>query len=242
MKSSFRFLALACMAMVAPLALAEPLAPGGSREVVGEVPDPVPAGTKLAEKVLPFTVVFPPQSGEQYVFQNTANGTLTSSVYRTPAGTLAFRYAVDLEAIPYGSLTDKEVPSDEANKFTVGNFAAFSTDVTGDFGSTRFGATRTADGSRITGNIESEGTGEPPVLIVETNATDFNDLGAARFEPAAEFIVRDPTDPTGETRQVARDGLADISGVFQPVVLPEPTSVLTLLIGGAWLGTSRRRR
>jgi hypothetical protein len=243
MKKSFRRAAVVvALAFMTVRATAEPLAPGGSTEVVGEIPDPVPQGTKVAEKVLPFTVVFPPQSNEQYLYQNTANGTLTSSVYRTPAGTLAFRYAIDLEAIPYGSPTDKEVPSDEANKFTVGNFSGFSTAVTGDFGSTRFGATRTADGARISGNIESEGTGEPPVLIVETNATDFNDLGAARFEPAAEFIVRYPTDPTGESRQVARDGFADIAGVFQPSVLPEPATALTLFAGGAWLATGRRRR
>jgi hypothetical protein len=241
LRSRASVLVVIALAFGASPAVAAPVAPGGGALVDSDTPDVVPAGTKVAEKVVPFTVVFPPLGDDQYVFQNTADGTLTSSVYRTAAGTLTFRYALDLEEIPYGSPTDTEVPSDEANKLTVRGFSGFSTDVTGYFGHSDFNVSRSADGASITGNIAAEGTGSPPVLIVETDATDFNDLGAARYEPAAEFIVRRPGDPSGEVRQVARDGFADIAGVFQPVVVPEPGSALTLLIGGAWLATARRR-
>lgn len=229
---SFRTLSsfVAAVLFTSAPAFAVPIAPGGGRSVPEEdtVPKPVPPGMKIAEKVLPFTVVFPAYRSEVYTSENTADGTLNSSVYLSPAGTLTFRYAITLEEIQLGGPEDTEVPLDEANLLTVGNFSGFLTDVTGDFGDVGvFNATRTANGSLISGNIGSPGQGEEPVLIIETNATAFDNLGSARFEPAAELLLR--PGPGEDIEQVTRDGLAVIDGIYQPIIVPEPTGAVLLL-------------
>jgi hypothetical protein len=74
-------------------------------------------------------VTYLPNRPEQTILSpHTADGTLTSAVYRAADGTLTFRYGIDLEAI--GGPTDPEVPCDEANCLTVRNFTGFSTEST----------------------------------------------------------------------------------------------------------------
>ena len=78
---------------------AEPLLPGQDTNFFTDW-YPAPSGTKVAEKVLPFTVTYLPNRPEKTILSpHTADGMLTSAVYRAADGTLTFRYGIDLEAV-----------------------------------------------------------------------------------------------------------------------------------------------
>jgi hypothetical protein len=99
-----------------------------------------------------------------------------------------------------------------------------------------FGVTRSADGSTLTGR-EGEGLGEPPLLIVRTNATAFDQAGAARFTAGDEFLVMDDD---GIDQVYLQDDAA-FTGLFRPVV-PEPATAALAVPALALLARRPRRR
>jgi hypothetical protein len=99
---------------------------------------------------------------------------------------------------------------------------------------------RTADGTRISGNVGVEGDGHPPMLVVQTDATVFDDLGTAVFAPAAEFRVELNFDFGGH--YIDGDtcsGVATLERVYQPA--PEPACAAILLVPASWHWGRRRR-
>jgi hypothetical protein len=192
-----------------------------------------PAGTKLAEKVIPFSLDFTGPAGGGGLSDLTADGTLTNSVYRTPSGTLAFVYDVFVEPITYDNPTRPRAPVQELSELVAGGYAGFLTDVSGIFddGSGVFLASRSIDASLVSGRL-SNGLARVPYFVIETNATAFDDLGLSAFTAGDEFLV------TPENDQVYSQDSAVLVGTFRPV--PEPTAA-ALLIAPA-LGLLRRRR
>ena len=213
---------------------AAPITPGQTNiNVPDQDPRTFPSGTKLAEKTLPFTLDFSRPGDAGGMSDMTADGTLTTSVYRDAAGHLSFAYDVFVEPTTYDQPQFARPPVKELSQVVARGFAGLLTDVTGDFTdhSTVFFATRSADGSVVSGK-QQEGLGKPPLFIVQTDATAFDELGTTTFNAGDEFLV------SPSNNQVARDASATLTGTYRPV--PEPTAV-ALLLAGAGLALLRRR-
>lgn len=201
----------AAAAVLAPsnAAMAVSVAPGEST-TTRDGPDFVmPTGELLAERSFPLTLNFAIPEGTVADPAPGTTGTLTSSVRRGTSGSgLVFVYDLRLEA-------DTEY-ADEFARLTVGSFAGFSTDVTGDIGPfPGFEISRSADGATVVAT-KGDGVGGNVILAIETDAAEFNDQGTAEFRADAEFVLTDPNDPTGGPGQVGLDATVNVSGVFQP--------------------------
>jgi hypothetical protein len=184
--------------------------PGGS--VLLDDAAALPTGPRLAQKVQPFTLNFARPGDEGVSPDPVADGILTSSVYRNPdTGALTFVYDIDVER--------EFQTTDEASRLTLGSFAGFLTNVEGDFGelSSGFTASRSADGATVVGQT-SLGQGGPPLLIIRTDATAFDESGTANYFAAAEFVIG------GD--QVERTAEANFAGTYRPV--PEPGAAAAL--------------
>ena len=227
-------LATALAVTFAGVARSAEIAPG-QRMGVPES-DALPAGTKVAEKVIPYMLNWAQPGDAGGLSDLDANGTLTTSVYRDSAtGFLSFVYDIFLE--PTGRIDHPPETyrphATELSRLTAGDFAGFRTDLSGNFGDRgsagegdEFSAARSANGSTVSG-FREQGLGRPPLLIVNTNATAFNDVGTARFDAGAEFLVRPENDFT------YRQASATLAGTFQPV--PEPASAGVALAAMALL-------
>ena len=192
-----------------------------------------PSGTKLAEKTLPFTLDFSRPGDAGGLSEMTADGTLTTSVYRAPTGELTFVYDVFVEPTTYDNPAFARPPVNELSEVVARGFAGLTTDLTGDFteGAGQFFATRSADGALVSGK-QADGLGEPPLFIVRTDATAFDELGTTTFNAGDEFLVSPQND------QVARDASVTLTGTYRPV--PEPAT--TALFVAALAAAALRRR
>jgi hypothetical protein len=220
------------LALVPVVATAAPLPPGGSVSFDTVADLPLPPGERLAQKVIPFTLQYPLRPGTTSQPPATTAGTLTTSVYRGTGGDgLVFVYDLDVPA-------DDGFYVAELSDLTLGSFAGFATDVTGRLkGHEYFSAGRSADGATIRSD-SGNGIGGAPVLVVATNATAFDDGGTAHYLAGAEFVVTDPAND--EIRQETIDASVNLTGLYQPVAVPEPTAV-ALLTAGALLVRRNRR-
>jgi hypothetical protein len=224
--------ALSALFVVASAARAVGITPGQTDVQVQDSPT-LPSGTKLAEKVQPFTLNFAHPGDAGGLSDMDANGTLTTSVYRNATG-LAFVYDVFVEPTTYDQPQFARAPVNELSQIVARGFAGLSTDVSGDFRghNTIFYASRSADGSTVSGKL-GDGVGGLPTLIVQTNATAFDELGTTTFNAADEFLV------TPSNQQVARDASVTLSGTYRPV--PEPAAA-GLVVAGGMLVLRRSRR
>ena len=230
-RSSFalRSAALAgALAFLPVVSIAAPVPPGGGVNIDFVENFQLPSGEQLAQKVIDFTLQYNVPPGGTAAPTPSTTGTLTSSVYRGDAGGLVFVYDVDV--------VGRDTYVDETSNFSVGSFAGFDTDITGrlkDFD--YFTAVRSTDGSTIRTET-GEGIGAAPVIIVETNATTFDENGTARYVAGAEFLVTEPEDPD-DVFQRTLDAFVDLTGVYQPVADdpgPGPTPNPIPLPPAAW--------
>ena len=194
----------------------------------------LPAGTKLAEKTLPFTLDFSRPGDAGGLSEMTADGRLTTSVYREATGVLTFVYDVFVEPTTYDNPQFARPPVDELSEVVARGFGGLTTDLAGDFTDAggQFFATRSADGSIVSGK-QADGLGQPPLFIVRTNATAFDELGTVTFNAADEFLVSPQND------QVARDAGVTLTGTYRPV--PEPAAAGLVVTGFAAAALRRRR-
>jgi hypothetical protein len=222
------------LALAPTFAAAVPLAPGGVVTFEdGDTPLQVPAGTKLAERTIPFTLQFPVPAGVVSVPPPSTTGSLTNAVYRNgDTGKLFFVYDVDV--------ADEDEYTDEISRLTVGSFAGFATDVSGDYRSSSiFPVRRSADGSTLV-TERNEGLGSPPLLVVQTDATTYNELGTGQYFADAEFDLPLP-DGSGDSQTKDLWTAVNFTGLYQPAAVPEPTAG-TLALAGAALLRRRKRR
>jgi hypothetical protein len=203
---------------VSSAAMAVPVAPGQSTTTRDGPEFQMPAGELLAERSIAFTLTVlevpegmtaEPDPGEPSA-QPSTTGTLTTSVRRATDGTgLVFVYDLDLENdIGF---------ADELARLTVGSFAGFSTDATGEIGEANgFEVSRSADGATVRAEV-GEGLGGDVIMAIETDATEFDDGGSGEFSALAEYVLRDPNDPSFSDQVVLGATVTFDDGLFQPV-------------------------
>jgi hypothetical protein len=218
--------------------------PGQTVEVDGS-DFQLPAGEKLAEKTIDFTLNFAlPAGGDTANPPPTTTGSLTSSVFRsTTGGGLVFVYDLDL---------DRETDyADESSVLTVRSFGNFATDVTGVIDAQQgIRVQRSADGSALFGDNPGEGLGGAPVFAVATDATAFDGSGSGSFEAFAEFVVGGPGFPDG-AEQMGLGARFDFTGLYQPLAddggpgpnpIPLPPAAWAALATAGMFGAGARLR
>jgi hypothetical protein len=228
--------------LIPALATAAPVAPGGSVEIdTFENPPVVPAGPALAEQTIPFTLNYPlPAGADSADPAPTTTGSLTQSVFRNTTGGLTFVYDMTVE--------NETEYVDEFSRLTVGSFANVSTDITGSSANTNaFRGSRSADGATIT-SLTSDGLGGAPLLIVDTDATAFDQKGTATYLADAEFVINGPGFPEGD--QVDITTRLDFTNLFQPAAdtgpgptpVPLPPALWAALLTTGVLGAGAKAR
>jgi len=192
----------------------------GTTVLHGVVPPGTPAGTLLASLVSPYA--FTTTAG-------TTSGSLTTAVYREPAGTLDFYYQIQNAA---GSATaiDRE---------TSVNFGSFGTSV----------GYRT-DGSSLPGGEFVNGNSAAP-FSADRNVTGsvvgftFSPPETAKIQPGTTSVTLViSTDSTAFTAGNATiiDGGAQTLAAFQPAAVPEPASLGLLAAGALFLTRTTGKR
>ena len=222
-------LSFLALALVPAFVAAAPVAPGQSVQVDNMgLPVPLPAGPKLAEQTVPFTLNYNLPAGVTTADPTpSTTGSLTQSVFRnTSTGGLTFVYDMTVQ--------DEDLYVDEISRLTVGSFGTFSTDVTGSSSrhTSVLNASRSADGATIT-SLASEGLGGAPLLIVDTNATAFDRSGTGTYFADAEFVVPVAGLP-GEFQQTDLNATANLTGLFQPAADTGPGPTPVPLPPAAW--------
>jgi len=235
------------LALVPAIAAAGPLPPGATIDIdTFEEPFTLPAGPILGQKTIFFTLQYDLPAGATSADPVPAtSGKLDSTVFRnTTTGGLTFVYDVDVQ-----NETDYV---DEVSRLIVGSFEDVSVDVRGENPTTtRFRAERSTQGALITTET-GEGLGSAPVLLVDTDATAFNEQGFAQYLALAEFVVSSPGDTDGPVQTVLNTRV-NLNGLLQPagdagpgpgptpVPLP-PAAWAALATAGVFGAGSRLRR
>ena len=211
--SRYALVIVACSLLFTPTVRAGLIAPGdtvnlSSGDFAG------PTGTLLAEKTTPFAIDYgaDPSIG----FDGKLNGTLHSAVYDV-GGKLAFFYDVDLDPSNFIS------GATEQSELTVKAFAGFSVDISGmlDY-EEAIKASRSADGAQIALFSDSPGLGGAPAVLVQTDASSYDENGSAVFHAGDELLTLNATGAVSAS--------ATIDGAFQPVLgdNPTPTTAIPL--------------
>lgn len=174
------------------------------------------SGIKLSQSDQPFTLDYGIKS-PSIGFDGSLTGTLHSSVYRDN-GLLTFVYDIDLNPSAVSGAAER-------SDFWVRSFRGFKTDVSGalDF-EELIKASRTGNGGQIRLAGDTPGLGGAPMLIVRTNARDYDAKGSASFLSSDEIPLLNGSSLIGK-------GEATITGVFQPVALtplPQPPAAIPL--------------
>jgi hypothetical protein len=190
--------------------------------------EPNLAGPIIADQTIPFTVLDNATGGIALA------GTLQDRVVReTLTGNLDF----------YGHITITNFGNNLAaiDSAGMGSFAGFSvnanfrTDGSGVQGPNA--ASRSSDGSEVAWYFESPlrlgalgGASESLFFFAQTDAQNFDSNGSARI--VAYSLINGGIDPT-----------VNLSGIYEPVLVPEPTTVSFAGLGGlAALLAARRRK
>lgn len=189
--------------------------------------EPDLAGLIIADQIIPFTV-----------FDNATGGiALTGTlqdrvVQETLTGNLDF----------YGHITITDFGNNLAaiDSIGMGSFAGFS--VNANFRTDGLGvqgpdaASRSSDGSEVAWYFESPlrlgapgGAGESLFFFAQTDASNFDSNGSARI--VAYSLVNGGIDPT-----------VNLSGIYEPAMVPEPTTLALGLIGAASFAYRRLRK
>jgi len=246
--SQAAFAALAVMFLLgaADNAFAAVVAPGG---VVTDPPDdtPLPQGELVDEDVREVTFTYIPPTGFGFVggVTPTANVTFRSQVYRD-ATTLSFVYSWE------------DLPADfgrEGGTMTVSSFADFTTDVSGALGGAESTINRSADGNTIQAFGAGEGLGTVTLLLVETDASEYNESGSFSMDIFDRFDFVNLENPQDLMSDLGGAN-ATLAGVFQPTAddggpgpgpgnpIPLPAGVWAgmALLGGTGIVGSMRRQ
>lgn len=166
-------LALTAVAAPAGAGLLEPGQTGGGEDFVFRADNPSFAGETLESTSTPFELTRVDDTGRTQFFRGTFNHRV---VRESQTGRLAFHY----EFLRGASNTELDFEN-----FIVRGFASFTTDVFSDqTNQTQARASRSADGDEI--DFVGDET-RPAILVVRTDATDFEDGGnatlVAAFQP-----------------------------------------------------------
>ncbi len=204
---------------------------------------PTPVGELIDEDVREVTFQYVAPDG--FAFQNvttSADITFRSGVYRDPATQrLSFVYSWDEPAIvSFGP---------EGGTMTIRSFTGFTTDVSGDL-EAEGTINRSADGSAITGTAATGlGLGPAQMLIVATNATEYDRGGSLEANVLDLLFLDDLGTEEIEADETLVNAPVSLTGTFQPItdtgnpVIPLPAGVWggMVMLGGA-AGVVRRLR
>ena len=159
-------------------------------------------GSKLDERSAEFAINYgSPDPANN--FDGTLRGVLRSSVYRT-GDALTFVYDVDL--LNTGGLGGAAELSD----LRVSAFAGLATAVNGSLDYEELiKASRSIDGDEVRLQSDTPGLGGPPVLVVRTDAVDYDASGRATFLAGDELAG-----PDGSSRLLT--GTASLTGLLGP--------------------------
>ncbi len=235
MKRAVAACLLGCLS--AGIALADPVGPGQAITVAP--PNgitPTPQGVQIASQTINFTADVTSLDDFLPGFvpnQQTVNGTLVNSVWRDSSGHLSFQYEV----------TRFPNYDDNLSEFSASNYAGFSTDFEGILGTT-IAVKRSADGKTVDASA-GEGLGANPLVILATDATNFNTGGHATFIGETDFVPGH--NDQGQTNVLDVRATANFSGLYQPTsssvaAVPLPPAVYggSALLGLIFLAQRRR--
>ncbi len=176
-----------------------------------------PSGTVVSETTKKFTMDFSDDKGLVHI---PANGTFLTQVLRRDDGKLTFLYNIEVLTSDGGDI------GEEGGSTQYSAFGDFTTIVSGQFqhgGNPGPVISRSSDGNTL--SFGGEGHGEPtaqsPLLVVETDATEFDSNGHTSLTWFDETGDPDPLDPGFTTIK----GTADFSSVFEPVHESGPVAV-----------------
>jgi hypothetical protein len=229
--------AITCGSIAAFQVQAAPVGPGQTvpYSAVGDSTY-TPPGTVIAQQTLSKTFTYDPQfnpdPGAPFNQQHPElTFSFTNKVYRADDGHLTFTFE------PVGSDTG----FGERWSITTGDYSGFTTDVHSFDAST---LSRDNAGNVTLARPDSSGHGIPSVLI-ETNATNFNQQGTADVTGADEFML--DTGPSSSTLVLSTTA-GSLSGLYQPAseggpaAIPLPPAVYGGLAMLAGIVVTRVRR
>lgn len=194
------------------------VAPGGTVSIDPFIKFVPPSGTVISEMTKKFTMDFSDDNGLVHI---PANGTFLTQVLRRDDGKLTFLYDLDVLTASGSNI------GEEGGNTKYSAFGDFTTVVSGkyqDGGNPGPVISRSSDGNTLT--FAGAGGGEPtansPLLVVETNATNFDSEGHTSLTWFDETGNPDTQNGPG---LIGVKGTAELSGVFEPVHESGPVAV-----------------
>jgi hypothetical protein len=165
----------------------------------------VPTGTLIAQQTQPLLIDYGVKS-PTIGFDGWLRGSFHQAVYADATGRLTFLYDIDLGSPGIAGAS-------EQSDLAVWSFKGVSTSVMGslDYESI-IDASRSGTGSRIRLKGNTPGLGGAPLLVVETDATDFDAEGTATYAAADEV-------PSLLGPSTLASGSVTLRGVYRPVAI-----------------------